>query len=89
MGRRKEFHLYIFSSIRTTINLFNHTDVYFNYQGKFFHESSGIVVSREQLMMVLSYIESLHIRASYYSRVSRVRYVMSTSCLSLPVWYLC
>ena len=44
-------------------------------ESAFVHEGRGSRVSREQFMMVLSHIRVLHIRASYYSTVSRVRYV--------------
>jgi len=44
-------------------------------ESEFVHEGRGSRVSREQFMMVLSDIRVLHIRASYYSTVSRVLYV--------------
>ena len=46
-------------------------------ESEFVHEGRGSRVSREQFMMVLSHIRVLHIRASYYSAVSRVMYVIN------------
>jgi len=42
----------------------------------FVHEGRGSKVSRQQFMMVLSDIRVLHIRASYYTFVSRVSCVV-------------
>jgi len=42
---------------------------------QFRHEGKASAVSREQFMMLLSRVDVLHIRASYYSTVSRVSYV--------------
>jgi len=48
-------------------------------ESQFVHEGRGSRVSREQFMMVLSHVRVLHIRASYYSAVSRISYVVSHS----------
>ena len=42
------------------------------FQTSFVHESTGARVSREQFMMVLAGVEALHIRASYYTVVTKV-----------------
>jgi len=47
-------------------------------ESQFVHEGRGSRVSREQFMMVLSRVDVLHIRASYYSAVSHISYVTFT-----------
>ena len=42
------------------------------FQTSFVHESTGARVTREQFMMVLAGVEALHIRASYYTIVTKV-----------------
>jgi len=54
-------------------------------ESEFVHEGRGSRVSREQFMMVLSDIRVLHIRASYYSTVSRVLYVTHSLVLHLTI----
>jgi len=44
-------------------------------ESEFVHAGRGSAVSREQLMMVLSRVDVLHIRASYYTAVSLISYV--------------
>lgn len=68
----------------------------FFFQTKFVHEAAGSPVSREQFMMVLSRINVFHIRASYYSAVSKIMYVnpwllafsasFFCSCTALMLW---
>ncbi|MEE6464203.1 hypothetical protein FKM82_006212 [Ascaphus truei] len=41
-------------------------------EGNFRHASSNSMVSREELMMILSRLESLHIRALYFSETQRL-----------------
>lgn len=41
-------------------------------QGNFRHASSNSLVSREELMMILSRLESLHIRALYFTETQRL-----------------
>jgi len=45
-------------------------------ESEFVHEGRGSAVSREQLMMVLSRVDVLHIRASYFTHVSHISYVL-------------
>lgn len=40
----------------------------------FVHVSTGAPVTREQFLMILSRLEALNIRASFYSEVTVVRY---------------
>jgi len=53
-------------------------------ESAFVHEGRGSAVSREQLMMVLSRVDVFHIRASYYTSVSRI-----TSVVFHPFVQLC